>query len=204
MPVHPWCCPEVSAKMGCGMSRRSIVCRVGVLLSGASLAVACQASDDGGGGTGAATSVQIATDVPSGYDACSDVPQEVLDSENLKMPIPQNSTVSGGIKWRGCTWVQSDGYAATIQTTNITVEMVLEKGFPDTRRMEIAGRSAVSSRRVDDHPGAACALNIDMAGGSLEINLSNPPSRKKTGHLDTCELTVELAEKIVPTLPEGV
>jgi len=81
--------------------------------------------------------------------------------------------------------------------------MVRSRDLSDMREFAIDGRSAISTRQVDAHPEAACTLNVEMHGGSLEFNLSNPSSSKKTGHLDTCELTRALAEQVVPAIPAG-
>ncbi len=192
------------------MTSKSNAWRVGVLALGAAFVLVGCGSSVGGDATPSGSSTAttnagtgVAADVPSGFKPCDDIPQNVLDSEKLRMKIPADSDASGGIKWRGCQWVQSDGYGASIQTTNITVDMVKGKNFRDAREFTIGGRRAISTRQVDDHPEAACTLNVEMRGGSLEFNLSNPPSRKNTGHLDTCSLTQALAEKVVPTLPAG-
>ncbi|HLS79512.1 MAG TPA: DUF3558 domain-containing protein, partial [Nocardia sp.] len=168
------------------MSGMTIGRGVAVLAVGAALVLAgCESTSEPeseSSTTSASTNMQ--TEAPTAYNPCTDVPQEILDAEKLKMPREQTSSVSG-IEWQGCMWVQSDGYAATIQTSNISVDMVIEKNLLDTRELEIAGRRSVSSRRVEDHSEAVCTVNVEIVGGSLEFNLSNPPSRKNTGHLDT-------------------
>ncbi|WP_280342872.1 DUF3558 domain-containing protein [Nocardia abscessus] len=177
--------------------------RLAVLAVGAALVLTgCETSAKDPAPTGAATtSPSIAPDVPTGYDPCTDIPQSVLDSENLRSRDKQDSNASGGVKWRGCAWIQTDGYAPVITTTNITVDMVRAKKFADTREYMINGRRAISTRQVEEHPEGVCTINVEMKSGSLEIFLSNPPSRKNTGNLDTCALARTLAEKVVPTMP---
>lgn len=177
--------------------------RLAILAVGAALVLTgCGPADDDASPTPASSaSPTIPPDVPTGYDPCTDIPQSVLDSENLRSKDKQDSNASGGIKWRGCGWLQTDGYAPVITTTNITVDMVRDKRFPDTREYAINGRRAISTRQVEEHPDAVCTINVEMKGGSLEIFLSNPPSRKNTGSLDTCALARTLAEKVVPTIP---
>ncbi|MBF6523429.1 DUF3558 domain-containing protein [Nocardia farcinica] len=195
-------CPRIPASEGCWMGSRSVV--GGVLAVGALVVLGgCHSSVDGDAGPAGSTAAVVAADVPAGFDPCEDIPQSVLDSEGLTMKIPADSTVSGGIKWRGCQWVKADGYGATVQTTNISVDMVRAKNFVDARELTIGGRQAIESRQVADHPESVCTLNIEMQGGSLELNLTNPPSGTKTGHLDTCELTRSLAEEIMPSVPPG-
>ncbi|MEU2121031.1 DUF3558 domain-containing protein [Nocardia niwae] len=179
-------------------SRRLIVLAVGTAL----VLTGCgPADDDAAPSGGPSVSSTLAPDVPTGYDPCTDIPKSVLDSENLRSKDKQDSNASGGIKWRGCGWVQTDGYAPVISTTNITVDMVRDKKFADTHEFVINGRHAISTRQVEEHPAAVCTINVEMKGGSLEIFLSNPPSNRKTGQLDTCALAKTLAEKVVPTMP---
>ncbi|WP_378738808.1 DUF3558 domain-containing protein [Nocardia brasiliensis] len=187
------------------MTSRSNSWRLATLALGAVFVIAgCGSSTDGDPtptGNSATSKTSVAPDVPSGYDPCKDIPQSVLDSEKLLDKTPDDSNASGGIKWRGCLWVQTDGYAGSIRTTNITVDMVREKKLPDARELSIGGRRAISTRQVEDHPQAVCTINVEMKGGSLEFGLTNPTTSKRTGQLDTCDLARNLAEKVVPTLP---
>ncbi|WP_280238862.1 DUF3558 domain-containing protein [Nocardia abscessus] len=180
--------------------------RLSVLAIGAALVLTgCGPSDDDAAPTGTSpASPSTAPDAPTGYDPCADIPQSVLDSENLRYKTNEDRNAPGGIKWRGCGWVQPDGYAPAITTTNISVDMVRDKKFADTREYTINGRRAISTRQVEEHPDAVCTINVEMKGGSLEFFLSNPPSNRKTGQLDTCALAKSLAEKVVPTMPATV
>ncbi|MFQ6397684.1 DUF3558 domain-containing protein [Nocardia sp. KC 131] len=170
-----------------------------VLLSG------CGSSTNGGA-TPAASSTSagpsMAADVPSGYDPCKDVPQSVLDSEKLHGKELANSDTSGGAKWRGCAWVRSNGYAVSITTTNLTIDLTRSRNFPEATEFTINGRRAISTRQFD---GAfikeACTVNVEMKDGSIDFNLSNPPSNRDTGSIDSCVLARGLAEKVVPSLP---
>ncbi len=181
--------------------------RLAILAVGAALVLmGCGSSaDDNAAPTGASSAnPSIAPDAPTGYDPCTDIPQSVLDSENLRSKDTDYSRASGGVRWRGCGWVQTDGYAPFIRTTNLTVDMVRDKKFQDAREYTINGRRAISTRQVEEHPDAVCTINVEMKGGSLEFFLSNPPSNRKTGQLDTCALAKTLAEKVVPTMPATV
>ncbi|MFF3226349.1 DUF3558 domain-containing protein [Nocardia suismassiliense] len=190
------------------MTSRSLSWKVSGLVLGAVFVLAgCGPADDGdrkptGSTNSPATSkTGLAADVPSGFNACNDIPQAVLDSEKLLDKTPNDSNANGGIKWRGCLWAKTDGYAASIQTTNITVDMVQDKKFPDSREFTIGNRRALSTRQIADRPAEACTVNVEMKGGSLELNLTNPASSKATGHLNTCDLARGLAEKIAPAMP---
>lgn len=100
-------------------------------------------------------------------------------------------------------FVKTDGYAVDIQTATITVDMVRDKGFPGTVEFTIGDRRAITSQRQKTDTAAACSVTVEMKGGSLEFGLSNPASRQKTGHLDSCELARTLAGKVVPAIPAG-
>jgi hypothetical protein len=176
--------------------------RLTVLAFGVALVLTgCGTADDTAPTGASSASPSIAPDAPTGYDPCTDIPQSVLDSENLRSKDKQDANASGGVKWRGCMWAQPDGYVPTIRTTNLTVDMVRDKKFADTREYLIGGRRAVSTRQVAEHLDAVCTINVEMKGGSLEFFLSNPPSNRKTGQLDTCTLAKTLAEKVVATMP---
>ncbi|MCP2279027.1 DUF3558 domain-containing protein [Nocardia amikacinitolerans] len=189
------------------MTSKSNAWRVGVLALGAAFVLVGCGSSVGGDATpsGSSTATNagtgVAADVPSGFKPCDDVPQSVLDSERLRQKIPSDGNAAGGLKWRGCIWAKTNGYGAQIQTTNITVDMVRGKNFPGAHEFTVGSRAAISTRQISERPTEACTVNVGMQGGSLEINLTNPPSAKETGHLDTCELARGLAEKIVPTMP---
>ncbi|WP_256666933.1 DUF3558 domain-containing protein [Nocardia cyriacigeorgica] len=159
----------------------------------------------GSAGSTSTTEGSIPENVPSGFDPCVDITQEVLNSEGLRNKQPSSNEGSNGIRWQGCRWVQSDGYGATVSVTNITVDMVRDN--PDrTVRDEytIGGREAIASHVSDEKdPKYVCTLHVAMNGGSLEFGLSNSPSRRKTGSTDTCVLARTLAEKVVPLIPAG-
>ncbi|WP_280210991.1 DUF3558 domain-containing protein [Nocardia cyriacigeorgica] len=163
------------------------------------------AGSTSGAASTSTTDGSIPENVPSGFDPCADITQEVLDSEGLRNKQPSSNEGSNGIKWQGCRWIQSDGYGATISVTNITVGMVRDN--PDrTIRDEyaIGGREAIASHVSDEKdPKYVCTLHVAMEGGSLEFGLSNSPSRRKTGSTDTCVLARTLAEKVVPLIPAG-
>ncbi|WP_280264943.1 DUF3558 domain-containing protein [Nocardia wallacei] len=161
-------------------------------------------SDGGSGGesTTAAATPTIAPDVPAGFDACK-LPQSVVQSEELKNPRPDTKDGAGGIKWRGCGWVQSDGYAVTISTTNISLAMVrANKDFTVAEELSIAGRPAVTYRPTGQRtPEEHCLLSVEVKGGSLEISPINPPSAKKSRGQDSCDIAKRLADGIVPAIP---
>ncbi|MFR9767368.1 DUF3558 domain-containing protein [Nocardia sp. SC052] len=154
--------------------------------------------------TGNATTTgkpSVAADVPSGYDTCKDIPQSVLDSEKLRRRDRADSDASGGIKWRGCRYGRTDGYFATITTTNITVAMTRAKNFADAAEFTVNGREALTTRQTDGNRDEACVANVAMNGGSLDVSVLNPASNRDTGQIDSCVIARILAEKIVPTMP---
>lgn len=189
------------------MTSKSNAWRVGVLALGAAFVlVGCGSSVDGdatpsGSSTATNAGAGVAADVPSGFNTCTDIPQSVLDSEKLKPRGEADSNAADGIKWRGCKYLRSNGYAATITTTNLTIDMVRHENFRDAQEFTINGRGAISTRQVEATPEESCVVNVEMKGGSLDVSLTNPSVTRETGHLDTCVLARTLAEKIVPAIP---
>ncbi|WP_280349905.1 DUF3558 domain-containing protein [Nocardia abscessus] len=181
--------------------------RLAVLAVGAALVLTgCGPSSDGATPpTESSTAPQsIAAEAPTAFDTCKDIPQSVLDSEKLRRRNEANSDANGGIKWRGCRYGRTDGYFATITTSNLTVEMTRDKHFPEATEFTIGGRAAISTRQFDGpNIKDACTVNVAMRGGSLDINLLNPASNRDTGSIDSCQLARTLAEKIVPTMPSN-
>ncbi|MGW5384424.1 DUF3558 domain-containing protein [Nocardia sp. NPDC003963] len=184
-------------------SVRGILCGVGAVL----LVAGC-GSETGGTASPVTTTtgLPIAAEAPSSFDPCTDIPQDVLASEDLR-PDSLDSNVDGGqgIKWRGCGYVAPDSYAVGITTTNLTVDVV--KGNDEyviRGEYTVDGRTAVAVNSIDHpEPRRRCLFYVEMAGGSLELSMSNPSSNKKTGHLDSCELSRALAEKVAPLIPDA-
>lgn len=126
----------------------------------------CNSSDGDSVGSSASPTPTIAAEVPAGFDACKDIPQSLLQSEQLIKPEVDSKDGNAGIKWRGCGWIQSDGYSATIDTTNITLDMVrANKEFTVAEELTIAGRPAVTSYLGGQDPHVDCAINVEMKGG---------------------------------------
>lgn len=164
----------------------------------------CNSGDGESGDASASATPTIAADVPAGFDACKDIPQSLLQAEQLIKPEVDSKDGNAGIKWRGCGWIQSDGYGATIDTTNITLAMVrANKEFTVVEELTIAGRPAVTSSVGSQDPHVDCAINVEMKGGSLEISIDNPRSRKKSGTQHSCDIAKRLAEGIVPAISAG-
>ncbi|WP_081769496.1 DUF3558 domain-containing protein [Nocardia nova] len=168
------------------------------------------ACNSGGGSTASsqnATAMStIASDVPAGFDACQ-IPASVVQDEHLKNKGADSQDGAGGIKWRGCRWVQAggDGYGATIDSSNITLAMVrANKDFVVDGESTVAGRSAVTSHVNGQDSHAACVINVEIQGGSLEISVNNPPSARDTGAQDSCDIAKRLADEIVPAIPAGL
>ncbi|MGV9925203.1 DUF3558 domain-containing protein [Nocardia rhamnosiphila] len=175
---------------------------------GVALLVAGCGSETGGTASPVTTTtgLPIAAEAPSSFDPCTDIPQDVLASEDLRRGVTDaNVDGSRGIKWRGCSYVAPDSYAVGITTTNLTLPVVRDnKDFVLRGEYTVDGRAAIGVHGVDQSdPRGRCLFYVEMEGGSLELSMSNPPSRDKTGHLDSCELALGLAEKVVPLIPDA-
>ncbi|MBF6343780.1 DUF3558 domain-containing protein [Nocardia cyriacigeorgica] len=177
-----------------------------VVLAGCGSSTEGTAEPTGGSAGTSAAEQAIAEDVPSGFDPCTDIPQEVLDSEGLHTTSSssKDEMQSGKIKWKGCYWVVSDGYSTSISTTNLTLDMVREKNLPGARETTIAGRPVVIAHHSENQNNkTTCRLHAQMEGGSLEFAIDNAPSAPKTGSQYSCDIALRLAEKVVPLLPPG-
>ncbi|WP_245721213.1 DUF3558 domain-containing protein [Nocardia pseudovaccinii] len=190
------------------MASWSGVIRGAVLGAGLIMLVsACNSGGESKGSTNSASATPtIAADVPTGFDACKDIPQSVIQQEQLIKPTPDITDRPGGYKWRGCDWVQrgGDGYAVTIDTTNITLAIVRANSqFTVTEESNVAGRAALTYRPSDDKTDQHenCVLIVDMRGGSLEVGITNPRSAKLTAAQHSCDIAKRLAEGIVPAIP---
>ncbi|MFD4403336.1 DUF3558 domain-containing protein [Nocardia sp. NPDC058499] len=174
------------------------------VLVGASvvLAAGCGGSTDGSAEPDTSAAGQpVAPQVPEKFDPCVDIPQEILDTENLHST---NSSTSkdemrrGDIAWSGCGWVVSDGYSTSISATNLTIDMVRDKGVAGAREEVVDGRTVVITQSTGPE---ACGLNAELVGGSLEFRVDNPSSRRLTGNQDPCDIAIRLAEKVLPLVP---
>lgn len=184
-------------------SVRGVLCGVGVAL----MVAGC---DSGTEGTASpvttTTGLPIAAEAPSSFDPCTDIPQEVLASEDLRRGVTDANVDGGqGVKWRGCSYVAPDSYAVGITTTNLTLPAVLDNDqFVVRQEYTVDGRAAMAVDAAGDNDvRASCLFYVEMVGGSLELSMDNPSSNNKTGHLDTCELGLGLAQKLAPLIPDA-
>ncbi|OXR47277.1 hypothetical protein B7C42_00399 [Nocardia cerradoensis] len=187
-----------------GKAARGIALGVGVV----AVAAGCNSGGESkGNAADSSAKSTLAPDVPTGFDACKDVPQSILQTEHLKNPNPDVQDGAGGIKWRGCGWVQAggDGYSVTIDTSNITLPMVrANKDFAVDKELTIAGRPALTSHVNGQDAQADCVINVEVKGGSLEISVENPPSARDTAGQHACDIAQRLAEGIIPAVPSSL
>ncbi len=154
----------------------------------------------------AAATPTIAPDVPA-FDPCKVVPASLLQSERLIQPVPDIQDGDRGIKWRGCGWVveNGDGYGATIDSTNTTLAMVrANTELTVAQELTIGGHPALTSYETAQNMREDCIANVAVKGGSLEISIDNPSSRKETGSQSACDIAIRLANGIAPSLPMGL
>ena len=176
------------------------------VVAGASVvlvAAGCGTSTGGSAEPSISAAQSVAPQVPSGFDPCTDIPQEVLDSEQLHttgLDLDKDEMRRGDIAWSGCGWVMSDGYAASVTATNLTLDMVREKAVPGAHEAVVHGREVIVAKQGGP---TSCTLNAEMAGGSLEFLVDNPPSNRLTGGQDPCDISTRLAEKVLPLVPAG-
>ncbi|WP_280468482.1 hypothetical protein [Nocardia cyriacigeorgica] len=86
--------------------------------------------------------LSFAAEVPQGYNSCQDVPQGVLDAEQLhsKEPVEGESRLPVSVvedpwmKFRGCRWVRTNSHRVEVTTTVLTVDVAL---WTQSRRSEL-------------------------------------------------------------------
>lgn len=184
------------------MFKRNLISAVLAATTAAVVLTGCSFSNESASSKDSTTTTRV--QVPTGFDPCNDIPQSVLDSEGLQGKQPDDFQADAGkILWRGCVWADGDGYAVSIRTTNITVAKTRDQHFPGTQEFTINGRSAISSQQQEYLPDEDCTVNVEMKGGTLEFDLTNPASAPKTGKIPTCQLAWRLARKVVPSMSSG-
>ncbi|MBO0854291.1 MAG: DUF3558 domain-containing protein [Nocardia sp.] len=181
-----------------------------VAVCGALVLGGCSSGGDSPSAGQAKTSTgpSLAEHAPMSYDPCTQIPKSVTDSEQIELDQASgtdNAKAHGGIEWKGCGFVSTDGdgYTVSIRTTNLTIAALRAQHFPETQEFSVAGRNAISTRQFDDpaHIKDACTLNVEMRGGTIEFNVLNPASAKRTGDIDSCQIAKTLGGKVVPTMP---
>ncbi|RMI35075.1 DUF3558 domain-containing protein [Nocardia stercoris] len=162
---------------------------------------------DGGSSGGAAvsttTSASMAANAPTAFDPCK-LPASVIAEEGFKnQPWNADSDGNGGIHWRGCGWLVSNGYSVSILTTNVTLAMIhANHNFTVSEEFAIAGRPALTYQQTgqtDTHGN--CLLEAQMTGGSLELQIDNPPSADLTAKTPACDIAKKLAQDLIATFP---
>ncbi|WP_084507264.1 DUF3558 domain-containing protein [Nocardia violaceofusca] len=184
-----------------GKARRGVIVGVGLL----ALVSACRSGDDPhSASTNVSQTSTIAPGVPAGFDACK-LPPSLVQSEELVKPEPDIKDGDGGVKWRGCGWIQSDGYSVTIDSTNISLAMVrANRDFAVADELTIAGRPALTYAQTGQDLKTHCILSTEIKGGSLEVSVNNPANRRKSAGQDSCEIAKRLTEGIAPIIPSNL
>lgn len=195
--------------MNCLVRPRSVI--VGpALFAVAAVLIGCGEATDGGAAPTPTLSVngrELAKDVPSGFDPCVDIPTQVITEEKLGSKKPDLTEAPGGVVWKGCDWVYlgGGGYAMSVRMTNLTVAMVRDRKFPESNEYTVGSREAIAWREEAGRSTKdVCDVNVAVRGGSMEVNVVNPPSGRDTGHLDSCEIARSLTEKIAPSIPDSL
>ncbi|MFD4460112.1 DUF3558 domain-containing protein [Nocardia sp. NPDC058480] len=137
------------------------------------------------------------------FDPCADFPQSVLKSEGLMLLGPEDWERDGA-KAHGCSYaVTESGYNVRIVRTTRTLADIRQR-FPDSYREQKFGtRTGAFYALFPEQGSKSCVVNLEMKTGSLQFDLSNPPSGRTTGHLNSCDLVTNLVDKVLPSMPEG-
>ncbi|MFE7721485.1 DUF3558 domain-containing protein [Nocardia rhizosphaerihabitans] len=174
----------------------------GLAVAGALVASGCGSDNPRDEATAAPTSTDVP--LPTGFDGCN-LPQSVIDAEQLKKGREDSNwnTPGSSRKWLGCTWTQSDGFAAGITVTTITVQSIRESPSSQWtlgKQSTVAGRAAITYWQPSDDPAENCTINVEMKGGGMEIGITNPPSRRKSKGRNACDIATSMAGMLAPTI----
>ena len=180
------------------------VARGVVLLGGAVvLTVGCQSGGSAGDGSAKATTSTVAP-VPSSYDPCAQVPQSALDQFQLDpaLKTTAHNLAEDGTEWRGCGW-GNPSWSVSVQVSNATFATIRAQHYQDVQSLTVAGRPAMSSRVVPEHPLKQCSVDVQIKGGTLDFFLSDSHAGAPGGP-NACDLARQVAEAVIPTVPASV
>jgi hypothetical protein len=146
------------------------------------------------------SSASSPTPKAASFDPCTDIPEKVLDAENLERLGPHDASI-GEIISKGCGYAdrQGDGYDVRIMKTNITLEQIKAK-YPNSREQQISGRDVVFYDTYAGRRPEICTLNVAIASGSVEFDLHNPKRAPRTGSQAACDLVTHLTEEVMPSI----
>ncbi|MFB7877088.1 DUF3558 family protein [Nocardia sp. NPDC056064] len=174
---------------------------VGLLVSCAVLVTGC--SSDPGSTAATETTASTTSAQSADFDPCIDIPEEFLKRENLTRGDAEDFD-NGQIRTHGCAYFKLRGqaYDVRIVRTTVTLDDIDNKFADSYREVQFGDRTAAFYVLFPKQGAESCVLNLEMATGSLEFDLSNPAS-SKTGGTDSCELLSTFVNNVIPYIPEG-
>jgi hypothetical protein len=151
--------------------------------------------------SGTSTAPSSTSSTGAAFDPCTALTPQFLTEHqwNARTPTPKQDS-TGNFQWKGCVYVAQSTYTFRVQTTNGTLAQVREK-FPTATELTIGGRKALRYEARPDVPGG-CTVNIDIKSGSLYI-LVDDPRGLHPRKLSPCDNVTEIAEAVVPLIPQG-
>ncbi|WP_040691823.1 DUF3558 domain-containing protein [Nocardia vinacea] len=190
------------------MSERSHRRLAGAAVPVAVLALVTACTSDKGSATPESTTPAASTSAvgstsatATAFDPCTALTPQFLAQRQWDARAPEHKqTTTGAFTWKGCAYLAQARYTFGVQTTNGTLAQVREK-FPAATELTIDGRKALRYEARPDVPGG-CTVNIDMKSGSLYI-LVDDPRGLHPRKLSPCDNVTEIAEAVVPLLPQG-
>ncbi|MFD5178531.1 DUF3558 domain-containing protein [Nocardia sp. NPDC058379] len=140
--------------------------------------------------------------LPTGFDGCN-LPQSVIDAEELRNPKKDDGWTTGRNKWLGCRWIQPRSYSATITVSTITIQQARESTENTIgEELTISGRPAITYYPAAQ-AGKWCTINVEMKNGSMEIGINMQPKPEKSIGRHPCGITKDLASMLAPTIQPG-
>jgi hypothetical protein len=138
--------------------------------------------------------------VPSTFNPCTDMPGKVLTSQGLN-PKPDHElpdSLSGDQKYKGCDYrtqstnTSGSGSDVMVKVTNMDLDY-FRKSYQPQRTLTIGKRTAAT---VGSDNNTECTLFMTINGGGVWFSTAMHDR-------DACQVLVDLATVIEPTLPNG-
>lgn len=168
------------------------------------LAAGCGTSTDSG--TPAPVSPRT---LPTGFDPCADLSEEFVEQHGVELQSrlgPEYTSAENPPETVGCEYkISHERYLRIL----LSIQIVGQDPpwlRADFTTLEIGGRKAAITRPEDASdsnplPGSQCVMQLEMHGGSLNLNLNGWGPELWENEGDPCSVLTELATEIATLLP---
>ncbi|MGI5216333.1 DUF3558 family protein [Nocardia sp. CA-290969] len=147
--------------------------------------------------------------LPTGFDPCADLSGEFVEQHDVKLQSrlgPEYTSAENPPDTVGCEYkISYERYLRIL----LSIQIVGQDPpwlRADFTTLEIGGRKAAITRPEDASdanplPGSQCVMQLEMHGGSLNLNLNGWGPELWENEGDPCSVLTELATEIAVLLP---